>query len=116
MAVFKLAKYEADDDQIRPIRVRPTTVVAPNTEPSGGLTSSARVRAGGSRRRYGTIAREVTISRAVGNATTPLGSATVTVTLPIMTKAAYNSLSVGADYTYAGSTWVVAAKRAESSR
>jgi hypothetical protein len=116
MADFVVANYEMDDGSFRPIKVLTTTIIAdvnPNADTAG---VGAYVRAGGKRRTYGTVAREVVISRQIGTAD-PYTSASVSVTIPILTKAAFEALNVGAAFEYNSvDDFVITGKRPESTR
>ena len=113
MPKFITSKYERDDDTIAPIRIKLETITAINTVPAGNRTGEF-ARAGGSTRRYGTVARQVTLSRPIGDGTL-YGSGTVSVTLPILSKAVFATISDGASFAYNGKTdWVVAGQRGEA--
>jgi hypothetical protein len=115
MADFVIANYQMDDETSRPIKVLNDTITTanPNHEIDG---SGSYVRARGSRKKYGTLARSITIARAIGTAV-PYGSGSKTVRIPMLTKTAYTGISVGAAYTYKGlEDWTVVGKSAESTR
>ena len=110
---FIISKYERDDETIAPIRIQPETVTAFNAEPAGNRTGEF-ARARGSKRSYGTVARSVTLSRAVGDGTNYNG-ARVSIKIPILSKAAFAALTDGQVVSYADKTdWVVAGQSAES--
>ena len=90
MPKFQVSKYERDDDTIAPIRIQTATITAINVVPAGNRTGEF-ARAGGSTRRYGTVARQITLSRPIGDGTL-YGSGTVSVTIPILSKAVYAAI------------------------
>lgn len=113
MPKFLVSKYERDDDTIAPIKIKAETITAINVVP-GGNRSGEFARAGGSTRRYGTVARQITLSRSVGDGTL-YGGATVSVTVPILSKAVYAAISDGSSFAYNGKTdWIVAGQRGEA--
>lgn len=113
MAKFITSKYERDDDTIAPIKIKLETITAVNVVPAGNRTGEY-ARAGGSSRRYGTVARQVTLSRPIGDGTL-YGSGTVSVTIPILSKAVFAAIADGAPFAYNGKTdWVVAGQRGEA--
>ena len=115
MADFVLANYETDAGAFRPIKVASMTITAVNVNGATAGTGSI-VRAGGSRRRYGTVAREITISRQIGTVGA-YDQATVSVTVPILKKSVYEGLGFGATFIYGGKEdWTVTSKRGESTR
>lgn len=113
MARFIISKYERDDDTIAPIRIKAATITTINVVPAGNRTGEF-ARAGGSNRRYGTVARQITLSRPVGDGT-EYGSGTVSVTIPILSKAVFAGIADGSTFAYNNKTdWVVAGQRGES--
>lgn len=93
----KTAKYETADAVVRPIKVQPETITTWNPEPAGS-SAGAFIRVGGSRRGYGSTAR---LARFEWNGAPPAGyDARGTITLPILTAAAWNGLVFGLDYAY----------------
>lgn len=108
------AKYEADSGEIHPIRVQPETVFEENPQPTGGVTEDQFVRARGSARKYGILARSVTLSRVIGSG--DYGQARVYSRVPIFTATALDSLVTGSTVVYQGLDWVVGEKRGESIR
>jgi hypothetical protein len=112
---FSIANYEMDDATSRPIKVKVSTISTANPDFATNSTGSY-VRAGGSKKAYGTVARQVIISRPIGTED-PYSSSNVSVSIPFLTKAAFDAISVGASYTYAALTdWIVVAKVAEVTR
>lgn len=115
MADFQIANYEMDDGTFRPIKVAAFTIstINPNAQTEG---TGSFVRAGGSTRRYGTVARQVSLSRQIG-VTGAYSQATVSVTIPILTTAAFAALSIGETVTYNElEDWIVTGKKAEATR
>ena len=113
MAKFLVSKYERDDETIAPIRIKAETITAINVVPAGNRTGDY-ARAGGSTRRYGTVARQVTLSRSIGDGTL-YGGGTVSVTIPILSKAVFTAIADGSTFAYNGKTdWTVGGQRAES--
>ena len=113
MAKFIISKYERDDDTIGPIKIKATTITAINVVPAGNRVGDL-VRAGGSTRSYGTVARQITISRSIGDGTAYNGG-TVTVTIPILSKAVFAAIADGSSFAYAEKTdWTVSGQRSES--
>lgn len=113
MAKFIISKYERDDETIGPIRIKATTITAINVVPAGNRVGDM-VRAGGSTRRYGTVARQITISRSIGDGTAYNGG-TVTVTVPILSRAVFAAIADGSTFVYNDKTdWVVSGQRSES--
>lgn len=112
---FVLSVYERNNGTFGAIRVQPETITAFNPA-AGGTLSGQRIRARGSSRRYGTRARGVTLSRAVGSGA-DFNAAKVQINLPILTKSAWDALSDGQILTYQGiNDWQVAGKYEESNR
>ena len=113
MPKFLISKYERNDDTIAPIRIKAATITAINVVPAGNRTGDF-ARAGGSTRRYGTVARQITISRSIGDGSL-YGSGTVSVTIPILSKAVLAAIADGYAFTYNDkSDWIVAGQRGES--
>lgn len=113
MAKFVISKYERDDETVGPIRIKTTTITAINVVPAGNRTGDL-VRAGGSTRSYGTVARQITLSRSIGDATL-YGGGTVTVTIPILSKSVFAAIADGSTFAYNDKTdWTVSGQRSES--
>lgn len=112
---FSIANYEMEGGGSRPIKVDAATITTAN--PNFATASSGSfVRTGGSKRSYGTVARQLILSRAIGEET-PYASGSVSVSVPILTKAAFAAAAIGGTYTYGGLTdWVIVSKQPESSR
>lgn len=112
---FTIAGYERADGTTGPIRVQPETITSWNPEAAGSKTG-LYVKARGSKRSYGTIARSVTLTREVGSGAA-YNAATVSVTVPVFTKAAWDALSAGQTLAYQGvSDWKVAGTNSEESK
>lgn len=110
---FLISNYQRDDDTNAPIKVQAETVTTWNTAGVGSRVGTF-VKARGSRREYGVIARSITLSRRIGDGT-DYNSATVSVRVPILTKAAFALLNDGDVIAYQGKTdWIVAGQSAES--
>lgn len=109
----KTAKYETANGVVRPVKVQPETITVWNPEPAG-TSEGAFVRVGGSRRGYGTTAR---LCRFEWQGAPPAGyDARGTITLPILTAAAFNGLTFGTDYAYQGGTIRLLGRTSERSR
>lgn len=110
---FTKGFYVTDEGEVHSCRLQPETLTSWNSNGAGPTTSDISAYAKGSRRRNGLHCRRVTLSRQVGSGE-DYDSATVTVTVPIMTNSAYNALSVGDTLAYQGKNdWLVAAKTDE---
>lgn len=109
----RAAGYETEGGDTRPIRVQPETITAWNPE-AVGTVSGSYVKVSGSRRGYGTFAR---VARFEWNGTPPTGyDDRGTITLPILTPAAYNALNVGSNYAYLGASLTLIGLSPERSR
>lgn len=112
---FIIAAYEREDGSVGPIRVQPETVTAWNPQAAGSRSGSF-VRARGSKRSYGTVARSVSLGRAVGDGT-DYSSAVVSARVPVLTKDAWAGLAAGQILAYAGKNdWYVQGTNAEESK
>ncbi len=110
-----LAKYQRDDDTIGSVRVGAGTVTTWNPVATGDSVGY-RIKARGSKRAYGVVARSVSLARNVGTAAA-YSSSTVNVTVPMFTKAAWSALGTGTILTYQGQTdWIVTGTNAEESK
>lgn len=117
---FSRSKYEADSDTVYSIRVQPETLTASiggsaNTAPAGAVTGEGSVRVGGGNRQIGIKARAVTIAWNDGAAPEDYDENS-TVRIPILTKARYAAINIGAAVTYNGGTGVVVGKSPERVR
>jgi hypothetical protein len=112
---FIIANYERDDGSIGPIRVQPETVTEWNEQADGSKTGYY-IKARGSKKSYGVHARSVTLTRAVGTGAA-YNAATVSLTVPVFTKAGWEALSAGDVLEYNGvEDWVVAGTNSEESK
>lgn len=115
---FVLSFYEADDDEIFPIRVQPETLAASIGAVNAGATGPATVpvfaRTGGGRREYGRKTRSVSVKF---TGAVPDGYATDRLLrIPIMTSAVFSGIDVGDTGTYLGVGVQVVGKSSESGR
>ncbi|MGL4282519.1 MAG: hypothetical protein ACRCSI_02405 [Eubacterium aggregans] len=112
---FIVAYYQRNDDTVGPIKVQPETVTSWNPQQTGTVTGYY-IKARGSKKAYGTVARSVTLTRKVGSGAA-YNAGTVSVTVPIFTKTAWSALATGQTLAYNGVTdWVVAGTNAEESK
>jgi hypothetical protein len=112
---FIIASYERTDGTVGPIRVQPETATTWNPQAAGSKTGYY-IRARGSKRSYGTVARSVTLTRSVGDGTA-YNAGTVTVIVPIFTKTVWDGLAAGQVLAYNGvSDWKVAGTNSEESK
>lgn len=109
---FTVTKYEADNEEIHPIRLNSARVAAAGTPPTGAQTSDAYVKISKSNRQFGIRPRGLRLTRTVGTAPDTFKKYTF---LPILTQAAFaaNTSSVGATVTIGTVSWTVAAKLGE---
>lgn len=114
---FILSKYEADSGEIHPIRIQPETIIADtNPAPAGAITQSLRARVGGSSRTYGLHARKIRVTW-TAPATHPEGYKDGgTITLPILSAAAYAAINIGQTFNYLANSVTVTGKSPEESR
>lgn len=112
---FTIAGYERNDDTVGPIRVQPETITSWNPE-AAGTSTGYYIRARGSKRAYGILARSVTLTREIGTGAA-YNAGTVSVRVPVFTKETWDGLSAGQTLTYNGITdWKVAGTNAEESK
>lgn len=110
-----IAGYERDDGTFGSIRVASTTVTTWNPIATG-TRSGYYIKARGSKKSYGVIARSVSLTRPVGTADA-YGSASVSLRVPIFQKAIWAALATGQILAYQGKTdWVVAGTNSEESK
>lgn len=118
---FVRSKYQAsyDTDQIHPIRVQPETIAlaedgAPtntNAAPTTDITNPISAIVSKGRRGLGLHPRKFNLQlTGTPPATYITGSK---VSIPILTTTFYNSIAVGSDVTYLGTTWQVISKSPE---
>lgn len=112
---FSVTKYEADSDEIHPIRVQPETVAAfANAAPAGEVTSSISAVVSLTRRQKGLRPRYVSCKF---SGALPDGYQAGTIyRIPILTKAIYDGLNVGGTGTYLGNPVVIVGKESERVR
>lgn len=110
-----VAGYERDDGTFGSVRVASTTITTWNPV-AVGTRSGYFIKARGSKREYGTIARSVSISRPVGDGT-PYSGGTVNLTIPVFKKTAWAALATGQILAYQGKAdWEVSGTNAEESK
>ena len=103
---FVISNYERDNATNGPIKIQAETITTWNPAGTAARTGSF-IRARGSKKAYGTRARMVTLSRKIGDGT-DYNSASVSVSVPVLTIAAYAALSDGQIVAYQLKTdWVV---------
>jgi len=107
-----VSKYEADDGDIKPIRLSAATIAAAGTPPGGAVTDPDYVKVSKGNREFGMRPRGVRLSRNIGSATVPNMRYKF---LPVLTPAAFNgaAFAVGSEVTVGGNTWTVVAKMPE---
>lgn len=115
---FTRTKYEADDGTILSARTQPETLLAniggANSAPAGAVNGLGSAKMRGGRREIGVKARRV---RVAFTTTVPTNYKEDTVLeIPILTKALYDSISIGATGTYLENSVTVIGKTAESVR
>lgn len=115
---FTYEKYAADGGGIYRIRVQPETlnlnIGGANASASGTINQAGTVRATGSRRSFGIVARRFAVKF---TGTPPAGYASGTIIqLPILTPAVFNGANLGDTGSYLGSTVELVGKIAESVR
>lgn len=115
---FSRTLYEANAGTFHNIRVQPETIIAgTNAAPAGPVTPnavSAKVSKG--KREFGLGARTVTIAWANPDAPPEGYAQNSSIRLPILTPAAWEALSLGATFQYAGVQVRVIGKSPESLR
>lgn len=113
---FELSKYEADNDEIHPIRIQEETLGVTiggqaNTAPTTATTSSISARVSGGNRRLGLKARSVSFAFKTD---APTGyKVDSPIRLPILKKVTYAAISKGQTFTYQGKTATVIGKQNE---
>ena len=110
-----IAGYERDDLSIGAVRVSSSTITTWNPVAAGARTGYY-IKARGSKKAYGVIARSVSLTRQIGDATAYNGG-TVNLTVPVFQKAKWSALGTGQILEYQGKTdWQVAGTNAEESK
>lgn len=113
---FELSKYEADNDEIHPIRIQEETTGITiggqaNTAPTAAATSSISARVSGGNRRFGLKAR--TVSFAFKGTAPANYKADSPIRLPVLKKSTYAVIAKGQTFQYLGQTATVIGKQAE---
>ena len=110
-----VAGYERDDGTFGSVRVASTTITTWNPI-AVGTRSGYFIKARGSKREYGTIARSVSLSRSVGDGTAYSGG-TVNLTIPVFQRTVWAALATGQVLAYQGKTdWSVSGTNGEESK
>lgn len=110
-----IAGYERDDGTFGSVRVASSSVTAWNPIATGARTGYY-VKARGSKKAYGVIARSVSLTRNVGTVD-PYSGGTVSVRVPIFQKTIWAALATGQILAYQGKTdWAVAGTNGEESK
>ena len=110
-----VAGYERDDATFGSIRVASSTITTWNPI-AVGTRSGYYIKARGSKRAYGTMARSVSISRKIGDGN-PYSGGTVNLTVPVFQKVKWAALATGQILEYQGKTdWEVSGTNAEESK
>lgn len=118
---FEASKYQADNGDIRPIRLQPETKAATinavaNAQPAGALTVGAdSVRVTGSTREIGTRARRVYGVWNPGAAPTGYDERTPFY-IPILTQSVFNGITNDQTISYLGGTGRVTGRVGEAKR
>lgn len=116
---FTRSRYEADNDDIHPIRVQPETLAASlgggaNAAPSGTVNVGISARSSQSSRAFGLRPRQVTLA---WTGEPPTGyDDRGTIRIPILTKTRFDAIVVGGTGTYLGASVTVVGKSPESKR
>lgn len=99
-------KYEADDGDIKPIRLALATISAAGAPPSGAIDDPDFVKVSKSNREFGMRPRGVRLSRNLGSDEEPNLRYKF---LPVLTPTAFGSagFQVGAEITVGGNQWEV---------
>lgn len=113
---FVLSKYEDSEGRIYPCRVQPETLdltigATANAAPAGDTTERVFAKMRGSKSEIGIIARAVRLSWTTAPPTNYKPGATVTV--PVMSTAAFSSYTIGATGTYLGTDVTVQSRISE---
>lgn len=112
---MSLATYERDNGTFGAVRVATSTIATWNPV-AVGVKTGLRVKARGSKRQYGLIARSVSISRSIGDGTAYSGG-TVNLTIPVFQKTVWAAFAAGQVLAYQGKTdWEISGTNAEESK
>lgn len=110
-----LATYERADGTFGPIRVSAVSVTTWNPVATGTKTGYF-VKARGSKKQYGVVARSVSLSRSIGGPDA-YSSGTVNVKVPVFQESVWDGLVTGQVLAYGGLTdWKVSGTNAEESK
>jgi len=110
-----IAGYERDDGTFGSVRVAASTVTAWNPI-AVGTRSGYYVKARGSKRSYGVIARSVSLTRPVGT-TAAYSGGSANVRVPVFQKSIWAALNTDQVLAYGGLTdWVVSGTNSEDSK
>ena len=110
-----LTTYERADGTFGPIRVAAGTVTAWNPVAVGAKTGYF-IKARGSKKEYGVVARSVSLTRNIGGPEA-YSSGTVNVRVPIFQEVKWDALVTGQILEYQGKAdWAVAGTNAEESK
>lgn len=88
MATFTDAKYESNDGKVYQIRLRPETLAAAGTQPTGGVTEDVKAKVSKTGGEFGIRPRFVVGSRKVGTAPDDFR---VYTKVPVLTLTEFNS-------------------------
>lgn len=104
--------YQADDEEVYPIRMKPETFAVAGTPPAGPATQKLKVQISKSTRSYGLKPRGVTLARTIGTAPETF---TKSRFLPVLTPAAFETAAFadGATITIGAIAWTVVGRRSE---
>jgi hypothetical protein len=114
---FTLAFYEADSAEIHVVKVQPETtamksdISGTNVSANGPATSPFWAKVSKNKRQYGLSPRSVSMRWTGG---IPSGYADAVITLPVLTPAVFNGMTIGSTATYLGEQMQVIAKTPES--
>ena len=110
-----VAGYERDDGTFGSVRVATSTITTWNPI-AVGVRTGYFIKARGSKKSYGTIARSVSLSRQIGDGSA-YGGGTVNLTVPVFQKSLWAALATGQVLVYQAKTdWVVSGTKAEESK
>lgn len=107
-----ISRYQADNNDIHPIRMSPTRLAVAGAPPAGATTSDINVKVSKSNREYGIRPRGVVLSRPVNPGP---DDKIYRAFLPVLTPAAFSSATFakGANLVIGGVTWVIISKQNE---
>lgn len=111
---FVNSLYEDDQGGIRVAKLQPETIATWNPAATG-TANADQIRISGSKNSLGRKARYVTISRPLGAPVDGI-QPTQTLTVPVMTPAAFVLLPIGTSVAYLGNNYTVVSQSGESGR